>query len=96
VRTLADGRVYTSEQAAENGLIDEIGYEERAVEAAKRLAGLEQVHLVRYSRRPTLRELLLYGAREPGITLRLRQAASLAELPRLMYLWQTAAGPTVE
>ncbi len=96
VRQLADGRVYNAEQAVEHGLIDEIGYEEAAVEVARRLAGIEEFHLVEYSRRPSLREMLLFGAREPGVTLRLDGAASLLEPPRLMYLWQAAGPPLAE
>lgn len=41
VRKLADGRVYTGEQALEAGLIDEIGNFYRAVEIAGELGGIE-------------------------------------------------------
>lgn len=41
VRRLADGRVYTGEQALEAGLIDEIGNFYRAVEIAGELGGIE-------------------------------------------------------
>lgn len=37
VRKLADGRIYSAKQAKENGLVDEIGYFEDAVELAKKL-----------------------------------------------------------
>lgn len=48
VRELADGRIYTAQQAKEAGLIDEIGYMQDAFEAAKKLAGLEDAALVTY------------------------------------------------
>jgi len=41
VRKLADGRVYTGEQALEAGLIDELGNFYRAVEIAGELGGIE-------------------------------------------------------
>ncbi|WP_145421953.1 S49 family peptidase, partial [Staphylococcus hominis] len=33
VRKLADGRIYSAQQAKSNGLIDEIGYEDQTVKA---------------------------------------------------------------
>jgi protease-4 len=50
VRRLADGRIYTSEEARASGLIDGIGYLEDAVEQAKALAGLSEATLVTYFR----------------------------------------------
>lgn len=41
VRKLADGRIYTGEQALEAGLIDEVGNFYRAVEIAGELGGIE-------------------------------------------------------
>ena len=48
VRRLADGRIYTAEQAKAAGLIDEIGYIPDAFEAAKKLAGISDAALVTY------------------------------------------------
>lgn len=50
VRKLADGRVYSSQQALSAGLIDGIGYLEDAVDQAKKLANLGQASLVTYAR----------------------------------------------
>lgn len=51
LRKLADGRIYTADEALKSGLIDEIGYEEDAINAAKTLAGVgESVRIVTYSR----------------------------------------------
>ena len=51
VRALADGRVYTAQQALEAKLVDKIGYLDDAVAEAKARAKLEKVKLVMYSRR---------------------------------------------
>lgn len=50
IKKLADGRVYTGEQAKAAGLVDEIGYLEDAVEAAKKRAGLTEARVVMYRR----------------------------------------------
>jgi len=50
VRKIADGRIYTSQEAKDNGLIDGIGYLEDALGAAKKEAGLAQARVVTYYR----------------------------------------------
>ncbi|MEK9139935.1 MAG: S49 family peptidase, partial [Nitrospirota bacterium] len=50
IKRLADGRIYTGEQAKEAGLVDEIGYLEDAVELAKKKAGLTEARVVTYQR----------------------------------------------
>jgi protease-4 len=52
VRTLADGRVYTAQQALEAKLVDRVGYLEDVVAETKTRANLGKVQLVMYSRRP--------------------------------------------
>ncbi len=50
VRQLADGRIYTSQEAKDAGLIDEIGYLDDSFKQVKTLAGLEQAMIVTYVR----------------------------------------------
>jgi protease IV len=50
VTKLADGRIYTSQEAKSWGLIDNICYLDDAVDQAKKLAGLEQAKVVTYFR----------------------------------------------
>lgn len=50
VRQLADGRVYTSQEAKDAGLIDDIGYLEDAFTQARKLANLERAKVVTYLR----------------------------------------------
>jgi protease-4 len=52
VRKLADGRVYTAQQALDAKLVDRVGYLADAVSEAKSRAKLEKARLVMYSRRP--------------------------------------------
>ncbi|NLW41582.1 MAG: signal peptide peptidase SppA [Tissierellia bacterium] len=48
VRTLADGRIYTANQALNNGLIDEIAFPEKSLEDLKTENGLETAEVFSY------------------------------------------------
>jgi protease-4 len=61
---LAHGRVWTGRQAVDNGLIDELGGLDRAIEVAKELAGLaadERVTVAHYPEKKGLVEGILGG-----------------------------------
>ena len=62
-RRLADGRVYTAEQARAAGLVDAIGYMTDAVATARRAAGVEEARVVVYHRP---RQYRTYFARSEG------------------------------
>ena len=57
VRKLADGRVYTGDQAKQLGLVDELGGLHEAVALAGNLAGIASPQAVEYHR-PGLTDLL--------------------------------------
>jgi protease IV len=59
VREIADGRIYSGQQAKEIGLVDEFGGLDEAVRASRRLADIQEVTVVRYVLTPTLTERLL-------------------------------------
>ena len=50
VRSFADGRIYTAEQARALGLVDRVGYLDEAIEMAKGAAGLTEARVVMYHR----------------------------------------------
>lgn len=88
---LADGRVYTAEQALENGLIDRIGTMNDAIESAKNKAGIKAANVVMYHR-PFDWTPNIYAS-GPGGT---PQAVNLFNVnlpsfwtrqPRFMYIW---------
>ncbi|MDH3216651.1 MAG: signal peptide peptidase SppA [Candidatus Krumholzibacteria bacterium] len=61
---LAMGRVWTGRQAVENGLVDEIGGLDRAIELAKELADLptdENVTVVHYPKKKGVLEMIMGG-----------------------------------
>ncbi len=50
VKKLADGRIYTSQEALTSGLIDGVGYLDDALDQARKLANLERASVVTYFR----------------------------------------------
>lgn len=83
LKPLADGRIFTTEQALEHKLIDGIGYWEDAVTKTAELLGKPSVKVVRYEYHPGFFELLSQ-ARSP-LTLR---GVLNAQTPRPMLLWK--------
>lgn len=88
---LADGRIFTGEQARDLGLVDGIGTLQEAIDAAGRMAGLgEGPPTVRpRERRLGLLDLLLGSgrARWEGLLEPLSRAAERGT-PRLLYEWR--------
>lgn len=86
VRQLADGSVFNAEQALEEKLIDQVGYQAEAIESAKELAGLEEAHVVELKKPFSLANWLASETR----TLFTIDRNTLLELasPQLLYLWQ--------
>ena len=85
VRKLADGRLYTAQEALAEKLIDRIGYREEAMAELTTLAGGGPFNIVRYSVRPSFIESLGGAVRTPRIEERIFQGALAA--PRPFYLY---------
>lgn len=85
VRALADGRIYTADQAKDLGLIDEIGYRDAALAAVRRLAKAPDAPLIRRKHSHGLLELLGASAK-PAVQI---DGASIRAglTPRLEYRW---------
>jgi protease IV len=90
VRTLADGRVYTAQQALDHKLIDRIGYVPDALEAARKAAGLEDASVIVY-KRPRQYRATYYATSQTqaaGIEASLGHVGALMGAgPRFLYLW---------
>lgn len=88
VRTLADGRIYTAQQALDLGLVDRLGYLEDAVEIAKKAASLKEAQVVMYHRPKEYRaNYYSAAATEPADLAALHLAGLLGAGPRFLYLW---------
>jgi len=91
VRAAADGRIYTAEQAKALGLVDEIGYMDDAVAAARKAAGVTQARVVMYHRPKEYRSnyYSTAPAPTPGVDTTLQQLTALVSGSgaRFLYLW---------
>lgn len=87
---LADGRIYTAEQALASGLIDSIGYMNDALTLARRAAHVNTARLIIY-RRPREYRATYYARSETnapsGEATLGSLSALLAPSPRFLYLW---------
>lgn len=61
VREMADGRIYSGEQARGLGLVDSLGGLDEAANAAENLADAKRTTVVRYVQPPSLTDTLLSG-----------------------------------
>ena len=91
IRAIADGRIYTGEQALANGLVDRLGQMEDVVDRIKILAGEDRVKVVMYHR-PLGYRGSAYAESvppTPQVNLVNISADNLLELtqPQFLYLW---------
>lgn len=91
IKKLADGRIYTGDQAKAAGLVDDLGYLEDAIELAKKKAKLPEARVVTYQRPGEYSNNIYSKLLAPG------PLAGFADLdimalarggtPQFMYLW---------
>ena len=99
VRKLANGKIYTAEQALEYKLIDEIGYFDTALEKVKELAGLDEPYVIKYKKKidqfEIIRMLLENRASMSIDNLRniLESMGSIDSAPRIMAIWNGKVEP---
>ena len=96
VLALADGRIYSGEQAFENGLVDQLGNFDDAIAKAAELGGIQgEPNVIEYERIPTFREMLTGFSTQIGKTDAERALDLLSEFtaPSLEYRY---IGPGAE
>lgn len=84
VEELATGQVYTATQAEANGLVDQIGFEDEAIEALKQELGLKTANIVTYTGPPTLLDVLMGSAQAASPDEQWRSIMELT-VPKAMY-----------
>ena len=84
VKKLATGQIYPATDARENGLIDEIGYQEDALARLQEMTNLKKVRVIRYRHPVTLADILLGSAEASQVENR-KQALLDSTVPRAMY-----------
>jgi protease-4 len=96
VTSLADGRVYSANQALEAGLVDQLGYLEDAVADLEKRAGISESRVVVYHRANETRENIY--SRGPNISVQVTDVNLLpvrsSQLsPGFYYMWPAALEP---
>jgi protease-4 len=87
-RRLADGRVYTGQQALELGLVDKLGDLPQAIDLAAQLGGIEgEPRVIEYQRAPTLIETLLTSLAEPSLPVNLDEFMGIERRFTVQYLY---------
>ena len=88
-RKLADGRIYTAQQALADKLIDRIGYVPDALHLARAAAGVQEARIIVYQRPRAYRATYYAGSKgEAQSEMPLaRLAAMLTSGPKFLYLW---------
>ena len=86
---VAGGRIFTGPQALANGLVDEIGYQDTAIEMARELADLESAAVIEYKKQSPFLDLFRgrvsrIFAPSPGFAI---QQLFKPQPPEILYLW---------
>ncbi|WP_034550196.1 signal peptide peptidase SppA [Carnobacterium funditum] len=96
VKAISDGRIFDGVQAKKNGLIDQIGYQEDALEALKKDNQIEDAEVFQYSTGSLSFKSLLtskvsqFVSQKNGsekVVTELTKQLSDAQSPRMMYLY---------
>ncbi len=96
IRELADGRIYTSDLAKSEGLIDQIGYLDDAIDRAKKEAELTEAQVVTYTRSSPDTHQNIYSQFEsptvgplgfPPLNAKSVIGALQGGTPQMMYMW---------
>lgn len=92
VRELADGRIYSGEDARRLDLVDSFGGLDEAANAAENLADAEETTVVRYVQTPTLTDTILSGlSPRPTGAERLMEESGITLDPIPYYLYLPGA-----
>lgn len=91
VLEVATGRIFTSQQAVDKGLVDKIGFLDDAIDAMKTDHNLGAIKVVKYEFTPTLSSLI-FGEAKLEATPNVMETLMNQSVPRAMYLfsWQTS------
>jgi len=84
---VANGKVYTTDEALRLGLIDATGYQDDAVRKAQKLINESTVRVIRYSKPLALDQLLGITAPGRGLSVDSEDLLRL-QVPRLLLLAQ--------
>jgi protease-4 len=85
VNRLADGSIFSADEALSAKLIDQIGYFDEAVSKAKELAGIEEAQIVEYTRPFSFAGI--FGSEAKRVFKLDKNTIYELSTPQVMYLW---------
>ncbi|HEY4744862.1 MAG TPA: S49 family peptidase, partial [Desulfuromonadaceae bacterium] len=88
LRTLADGRLYTADQALKGGLIDRIGYLDDVITAIRKRVGDDAARVVTYYRPGNYKGSIYADAGEKGGVMEMLGGLDAFSGASFMYLWR--------
>lgn len=83
---VAGGRIFTGTQALANGLVDDIGYQDTAIEMARELADLEEATVIEYKKEYSFFDLFRGRIFDPAPGFAVQQLFK-PQTPKVLYLW---------
>jgi protease-4 len=93
---IADGRIFSGEQARELQLVDRIGYFEDAVARARELAGAPNARVIRYRRPFSIRDILTARSDPPALRLDVGQTGIRVAPGRMYFLPRAMVIPAAD
>jgi len=88
LRKLADGRIYTANQALDGKLVDKIGYLDDVIASIRKQTGDDKARVVSYYRPGTFKGSIYADAGEKSGALELFSGLDLYSAGGFMYLWK--------
>jgi protease-4 len=93
VKKLADGRIFTAEQARAAGLIDRVGYLDDTIEDMKKSRGLKEAKIITYYRPGSYKASIYAGpvsdaATEINLIKINADGMEMLSTPQFLYLWR--------
>jgi protease-4 len=88
LQTIADGRIFSADQALRIGLVDRVGQLQDAIDVARRRARIAEARLVMYRRPREYSESIYSQAASAPVELNLLKLDSpFADGPSFLYMW---------
>jgi protease IV len=87
VRSLADGSIYSAEEAHDNMLIDRVGYLNEAIAFMETMASTSDAHVVEYREPFSFRDIMGVQSKDTLLSLDRKTLHELGT-PEILYLWK--------
>ncbi len=87
VRSLADGSIYSAQEAHKNKLIDRVGYLNEAIAFMETMASVQDAHVVEYREPFSFRDIMGVSSKNTLLSLDRKTLHDLGT-PEILYMWK--------